>query len=226
VNQWLDGEGEISEQLIGGCVADEKLSELKIYEAIQKGISDTDAISFRLIGLVPLVSATGLLTIVLGLRDTHVLPLLSIFAAAVTLGILGWELWNIQTCHWYINFAHELERRTLKPLALPDYVIERPGRPPANFGKHNAAKVIYATTIATWLVLPTAMKEFWNIGGVLIGLYCALALIIVVVTFVALKASTDPAAARKGASSNTYEAPVCQETDVSYERILAVFWRL
>jgi hypothetical protein len=177
-------------------VADEKLSELKIYEAIQKGIIDTDAISFKLIGLVPLVSATGLLTIVLGQSDSRVLPLLSIFAAAVTLGILGWELWNIQTCHWYINFAHELERRTLEPLGLPDYVIERPGKFPAGFGKHNAAKVIYATTIATWLVLPPAMQGFWNIGGVLIGLYCALALIIVVYTITALKASTDPAVAR------------------------------
>ncbi len=124
------------------------------------------------------MSGTGLLAILFGEGGLPlpVLSLLSLFAAAVTLGLFWWELWNIQTCHWYIKLAHELEREALAPLNLPKPITTRPD-PPGKVGKHNAAKIIYATTIGTWLILPMATTGFWAIPFVLKGLYVACGLV-------------------------------------------------
>jgi len=184
-------------------MADDTLAAAKVYEAIQKAISETDAVSFKLMAAVPLVSGTGLLAILFGQNapPIPILSLLSLFAAAVTLGLFWWELWNIQTCHWFINLAHELEERALASLKLPEEKTTRP-EPPGMVGKHNAAKVIYATTIGAWLLLPTAMTGFWIRPYVREGLYVACALLIAADTVRAVLASTDPAHGRARRAAN------------------------
>jgi hypothetical protein len=71
----------------------------KIYTELRAGIRETDNISFRLLGLVPLVSGAALIGVILKEGTLGpVVTLLSLFAAGVTLGIFRWELRNTQTC--------------------------------------------------------------------------------------------------------------------------------
>jgi hypothetical protein len=184
-------------------MASAELDEVKVYEAIQKGIADTDNISFKLIGFVPLVSGAALLTI---LFDRTKLPLavmslVALFAAAITLGLLWWELRNIQTCHWFILLARELEQKTVTEL---DFT--RPASP-GGVGKHGAAKIIYGTTVICWLILPISvmlplavpdfrMQPLWWVYGFL---YITLGLFIAWHTLRAVLTSTDPGSVRKPA---------------------------
>jgi hypothetical protein len=175
-------------------MATDTLDEAKVYDAIHNGISETDAISFKLMASVPLVSGTGLLAIFFG-QDAAPIPvvsLLSLFASAITLGLFWWELRNIQTCRWLVDLARELEKRALEPLALPAAKIEPPRNPPGGVGKRNAAKAIYSTTIGAWLLLPMVMTTFWSKPYVREGLYVACALVIATETIRAIRADTNP----------------------------------
>lgn len=164
----------------------DQLTKVKIYEAIQRGISETDGISFKLISLVPLVSGTALLTIVLGETKKPILILLSLFAAAITLGIFWWELWNMRTCHWFINLAEKLEKE-----AIPKLSFDRPG---GIITKDIAAKIIYGATIFTWLTLAMLIGGWPTPSFVSTAAY-ALGVIIAVLTIYALSVSTEPSAA-------------------------------
>jgi hypothetical protein len=162
-----------------------KLNEVKIYEALQKDIADTDDISFKLISFVPLVSGAGLLTANFA-KEAVPLPVISIvslFAAAVTLGLFRWELRNIQTCLWFICLARALEQQT-----LPSLNFTRPTAP-GKIGKREAANIIYTTTIGSWLILPMVTPGFWTNP---FWLYVALGPIIAVYAFRAVRTSTDP----------------------------------
>jgi hypothetical protein len=65
----------------------------KIYTEICTGISETDNASFRLLSLVPLVSGTALIGLVLQKQSLppEVVLLLSMFAAGITFGLFRWE---------------------------------------------------------------------------------------------------------------------------------------
>jgi len=97
-------------------MANNDLGLEKIYLGILEDIRRTDDISFRLLGLVPLVSGVGLLSILFSekvpglVKDgclsplgASVLTVLSLFAAAVTLGLMRWELRNVKNCSWLIG---------------------------------------------------------------------------------------------------------------------------
>ena len=181
----------------------QNLSEVEVYNAIQKGISETDDISFKLIGFVPLVTGGGLLTILLGGTDlpVEVLAVTALFAAAATIGLFWWELWNIQTCHWYINLAYEFEKKVFENQSVPaNLAIRR--RPPGGVGKHNAAKIIYAATAVSWIALPLATSRFWSLDRWEIALFLVGAVVILSETIRATRASTDP--------SDSPEAPAGQ----------------
>jgi len=91
-------------------MAEGMLDVAKIYEELSTDIRATDEISFKLMGLVPLVSGTGLLALVLGLpvERAPLLIVFALFAAAVTLGLFRWELRNLQNCRWLIRCADRL----------------------------------------------------------------------------------------------------------------------
>ncbi len=78
----------------------------RIYIELRAGIRETDNISFRLLGLVPLVSGAALIGVVLEKATLGpVVTLLSLFVAGVTLGIFRWGLRNTQNCTWLIRYA-------------------------------------------------------------------------------------------------------------------------
>ncbi len=65
----------------------QELSDAKLYDKWTADIRATDEISFKLIGIVPLVSGTGLITILFAddAPPPRILITLSLFAAAITL---------------------------------------------------------------------------------------------------------------------------------------------
>jgi hypothetical protein len=154
----------------------DSVTEAKVYDALQAGIKRSDEISFKLLGLVPLVNGAAIVTAVLGTEYSN-LPssafvMLSFFGAFVTLGLFWWELRNIQYCLWYIKLAKPFEEPILKHAKVPDGDRERP-RAPGNVGKRGAEKLIYSIVILTWLALPVALGKvqlpnslFWTVLGI------------------------------------------------------------
>ena len=113
------------------------------YDAICKEIERTDNISFQILGLVPLISAAGILGLLAEdkIARSPVIFLVSTFAAAVTFGFFRWELRNIQTCNWL-----RCRATLVDGFKLPN----APGR----WGKTEAECLVYSSTMLAWLVLP------------------------------------------------------------------------
>ncbi len=114
----------------------------------------TDEISFKLLGLVPLVSAAGIAVFLKA--ETQLSPLIylvSLFAAIVTLALFCWERRNIQTCLWLRDRAADLEGQAGTG---PGHFVHFP-RSPLGLGKTEAEKAVYAVTILAWLLLPGLM---------------------------------------------------------------------
>lgn len=135
-----------------------ELTDTKIYEQLSADIRTTDDISFKLMGIVPLVSGTGIVGLLLAKNSlpAPVICLLSLFGAAVTLGLFRWELRNIQNCRWLIDYADALEQKALERANLKDAYVKQP-HSPQGIGKRGAEAIIYATTVATWLALPAVL---------------------------------------------------------------------
>lgn len=152
------------------------------YSEICANVRATDEISFKLLGLVPLVSGSGIFVAFLeGKTQALALPaidLLSLFGAVVTFGLFRWELRNIQTCNWLRERASEIEKETLsdKENGVGQF-YHRPGAPlifGLRFGKTEAEKLIYSTSVIAWLSLPWAVRSasfptgiHWSIAVVL-----------------------------------------------------------
>lgn len=87
---------------------------LKVYEEVCTNIRTSDDISFKLLGLVPLISSSGaaILTLSKIWPDTSSIAILliSLVAMAVTFGLFKWEIRNVQKCDWLVARAAELER--------------------------------------------------------------------------------------------------------------------
>ena len=132
-----------------------ELPVAKIYEQICTNIRVTDDISFKLMGLLPLISGAGLVTILLSAHPpgATMLVLLSLFAAAISLGLFRWELRNIQKCNRLITYADKFEKKALEHSDLKEAYVELP-QSPQHIGKGQAEKFIYPVTILTWLVFP------------------------------------------------------------------------
>jgi hypothetical protein len=135
----------------------------KLYEQLSAHIRATDDISFKLLGLVPLVSGAALGTLLLkdaepiGARlSPSLITLFALFAAAVTLGLFRWELRNVQECSHLIGIAGALARTRLVGVGVPVESQARPARP-QGIGKTEAEKIIYSATILAWLALPPAV---------------------------------------------------------------------
>lgn len=137
----------------------------RIYSEIRTGVRETDAISFRLLGLVPLISGTALIGLLLQSKalPPDLLMLLALFAAAITLGLFRWELRNVQTCAWLIKYAEALEMDSLATKGLGGIARSRPAAP-QGIGKTEAEKLIYATTIAVWLAMPVGLDAVRDSG--------------------------------------------------------------
>jgi len=88
-------------------------ASLKVYEQICQNIRVTDEISFKLLGLVPLISSSGAAILSVAQKRDFIgdiaVASVSIAAAVITFGLFKWELRNIQKCNWLIVKAAELE---------------------------------------------------------------------------------------------------------------------
>ena len=164
----------------------------KIYTELRAGIRETDNISFRLLGLVPLVSGAALIGVILKEGTLGpVVTLLSLFAAGVTLGIFRWELRNSQNCKWLIRYADCLEQHALNAHEIEPIHHTLP-RAPQNIGKTYGEMVIYGITILAWLGLPLSTGAVeWppRVEGAVV--YSVLAGVILGFTVVSLFAKTD-----------------------------------
>lgn len=87
---------------------------IKVYEQICTNVRTSDDISFKLLGLVPLISGSGAAILVLGKIWSDIssiaIILLSLVAAIITFGLFKWELRNVQKCNWLVERAAELEQ--------------------------------------------------------------------------------------------------------------------
>jgi hypothetical protein len=173
-------------------VGEEVVAADKVYDAIRSGIRDTDDISFKLLGLVPLVSGVGLLTVVLGDAEPNLsmIVVLSLFGAIVTLGFFFWEIRNVQTCLWLIDYAKVLEQKMLASAGLPTGIAERP-KAPRGVGKRTAEKIVYATTVLTWLSVPIAMHALTTDHKVVRCAYIVVSLAVVLFTGKAVMTSQE-----------------------------------
>jgi DMSO reductase anchor subunit len=144
-------------------MSNDSLSRDRLYGEIRSAIRATDEISFKLMGLVPLVTGTAFLAFFIQNKDTVKLPFgvvvaLALFAALTTLGVFRWELRNIQTCSWLLRRAEALEE------ALSGPATARP-KPPLGIGKTEAEKWVYSVTILAWLALPALVWYYLDRGG-------------------------------------------------------------
>jgi hypothetical protein len=151
------------------------------YNEICTNIRTTDEISFRLLGLVPLISGAGIFGLSTDSKfaSSPISVLISFFAAVVTFAIFIWERRNIQLCNWFIDCAKTMEkdefnwklgqyagrpdrltfsklfRRTPKP--DPTSVEPPPQASKSSIrleiSKTAAEYIIYLTTMSAWTIL-------------------------------------------------------------------------
>jgi hypothetical protein len=83
-----------------------------VYAEISASVRTTDDISFKLLGLVPLISGGGIFLLLDASKQPDWSPVtifIALFGAVVTFAIYRWEVRNIQTCNWLIARGAELE---------------------------------------------------------------------------------------------------------------------
>ena len=165
------------------------------YTNINNNIRSTDDISFKLLGIVPLFSGSGILVAILKSEYfwSPAIYAIAAFGALVTLGLFRWELRNVQTCVWLIKCGATLEETLFQ--GKPGQFFRRPAAP-LRIGKTQAEKLIYGVIIFTWLSLPwlvysTAqaktsvtlyLNQTWN------SIYIVVAVIVGVATVVSIVA--------------------------------------
>jgi hypothetical protein len=144
---------------------------MDLYKEICNNIRATDEISFKLLGLVPILSGfgSGALTMLeksgwLLEHTKFAVISLSLLGAIVTVGLFIWELRNIQKCASLVKCAAEFEQRLLERglpmIAAPftDILKDRP-----RWGKTEAEWLIYITAIVAWLVpAAIAFHKLWK----------------------------------------------------------------
>ena len=194
-------------------MAESSPSAEKIYEQLCQDIRVTDEISFKLLGFVPLISGAGITAIGLLKESVFFKPgfvtLLSLFAAAITLGLFRWELWNIKKCRLFIYFVDALEKKVRDEVKMK---FERDFIPPNKIGKTGAEKLIYSVTILAWLVTPLVFLSDEEMSTGLVIVYTVFAISISVFTFVSLFAVKYPQA------PNDYEIEIDRKTEMAKKK--------
>jgi len=185
-------------------MAEGEITAAQVYGETCASIRATEEISFKLIGIVPFLSGSAIVTL-LGTESVKSIPSAALaaaclFAAFATLTIFRWELRNIQTCDWLRARAQELEKDVLPQRALR----ARPGSPllfgakvrsltgrdqwlqktDFAFGKTEAAKVTYSMTTILWLFIPAISPKLETspIGAMLYLIGAVMIVILVAVS--------------------------------------------
>jgi hypothetical protein len=164
------------------------LSVDRVYAETCSNIRATDDISFKLMGIVPVLSGATLLTLFIKgpipPENGRLVVALSLFAAMITLGLFRWELRNIQRCTWLLKRAEAMEE------AMENNARKSlPNLPPAphGIGKTKAEKWVYSVTIFAWLSIP-AVVSAGSLKDWLFWIYIASALIVLFLTAASARA--------------------------------------
>lgn len=160
------------------------LDDKALYQEICKKIKETDAISFKLLGLVPILSGLGIVTL-WSLNEnlsSWMMILTGLFGALITYFILRWEKRNIQVSDTFRSYAEILEAKKVQlendydsldvTLAGPYSLLRSKDKPRLlslsssfkGWGKAEAETAIYSATILFWLLLPLSVL-FIDRGG-------------------------------------------------------------
>lgn len=131
-----------------------------LYREICNNIRFTDEMSLRLLGLVPLVSGSGISGIFIVLVNVEmkwspIFAGISFFGAAVILGLYIWEQRNIQFCNTLVKCAQTIEENEFHFTKEKGHYLARPEAHKKfgiKLGKTIAEKIIYSVTITAWIV--------------------------------------------------------------------------
>jgi hypothetical protein len=159
----------------------------KLYEQICINIRTSDDISFKLMGLVPLISGSGAAVLSLGSIWSDIssmaVILLALVAAVITFGLFKWEMRNVQKCNWLIDRATDIESGwNGEKIAVRQFAgwsdVRKPplfGRPKkkpdesgsrsqekGGIGKTESEKIIYWASIIAWLVPAITALVRWR----------------------------------------------------------------
>ena len=141
---------------------------LKIYDYICTNIRISDDISFKLLGLVPAISAGGSATLELlkfrGAMPGGAVSLIALSLAVITFGLYIWERRNIQKCEWLIDRAAAIERKLGMPCGQFDGWKElRKLHVPTRFvaTKTQGESIIYFASMFAWLVPVVTVIVTW-----------------------------------------------------------------
>jgi hypothetical protein len=130
----------------------------QLYDQVCVNVRTTDDISFKLLGLVPLVSGVGITVLLSKDISSFSLPILvfvGIFGAVVTFALYRWELKNTHLCLWLIRLGSDLERHHFG--LTQGQFLDRPPEPAFlgwRISKRTAEKIIYSAAIVAWILLP------------------------------------------------------------------------
>ncbi len=149
------------------------LDDKALYREICRRIKGSDAISFKLMVLVPLISLVAIMTICFFVQKMPppLLVLTSVFGALITYFIFRWEKKNIFIGDTFRSYAEILESKKTQfeienkkvdmTLAGPYSLLRSKGQFQLlsslwnlkKWGKIEAETAIYGTTILFWLLL-------------------------------------------------------------------------
>jgi len=160
--------------IISGSSTEGRQAVERRYTEICMNIRALDDNSFKLLGLVPLVTGSAILGVLISKEDVvgPSLYLLSIVGALVTFGLFRWEFRNIQICKRLQMRADEIERNEfhVEPGEEQFAIRERKPQPQFKnpeldhlhkfigfeFTQRRAEMIIYWTAIMGWIALPFA----------------------------------------------------------------------
>ena len=136
------------------------------YREMCSDIRFTDDISLKLLGLIPLVSGAGILTVLFAgagrsrMEAAILGAFVGVFGAIVTFAIYRWEVRNSQFCSYLNSQVARLES-DLGIQSRKSHRLGRPSPPPVWFGpwhpkigKTEAERILYVAVILSWLALP------------------------------------------------------------------------
>lgn len=134
-------------------------NKTKYQEAIKR-IQETDAISFKLLGMVPVISGGAVITLSSGLLQVPdvILYLASILGTLSTYFVYRWELRNIQFCNALRDYVLTLEGddSPYKTIDLKPGLFK--GAQSKGWGKTEAIRGIYWISIFFWLLFPVGLN--------------------------------------------------------------------
>jgi hypothetical protein len=139
------------------------MSDLTKYHHISENIRFTDEISFKLLGLVPLVSGAtfGLALFKNEAFWSPAVFYISLFGSLITLALFRWELRNLKNCEYLKTCLPKLNGAgSSVENKAPGLLLNK-----LPFGKTEAEKFIYAISTLAWMGLPCAVFQVTHDTG-------------------------------------------------------------